>query len=119
MRYIYLGVIKLNLKENKLFKSKKSTISIYIIFYSFLMLLSPRVTGYLTILWAPAYMVYLFAKNQQFKAKTKKVKVLTVIGLSFIVIWGLLLTTLSPEALERARSISEKRKNRNSAKVTC
>jgi hypothetical protein len=103
-------VIKLNFKKNKLFKSKKSTISIYVILYSFLMLLLPRVTGYLTVLWAPAYMVYLFAKNQQFKAKTKKVKALTVIGLSFVVIWGLLLTTLSPESLERARSASEKGK---------
>jgi hypothetical protein len=74
------------------------------------MLLLPRVTGYLTVLWAPVYMVYLFTKDQPFKVKSKKTKALTVMGLGFIVIWGLLLTTLTPESLERARSASEERK---------
>lgn len=100
----------MNFKENKIFKSKKSTISIAVILYSFLMYLLPRVTGYLTVLCALAYIVYLFAKNQKFKEKSKMAKALTFIGLSFIVIWGLLLTTLSPESLEQARSASEKTK---------
>jgi H+/Cl- antiporter ClcA len=111
-------VIKLNLIGNKIFKSKKSTISIGVIFYSFLMLLMPRVTGYLTILCAIAYMVYLFAKDQKFKQKSIMAKALTVIGLSCIVIWGLLLTTLSPESLERARSTSENTKIETQQKVT-
>jgi H+/Cl- antiporter ClcA len=101
-------VIKLNLIGNKIFESKKFTISIGVILYSFLMLLMPRVTGYLTILCAIAYMVYLFAKDQKFKQKSITSKALAVIGLSFIVIWGLLLTTVSPESLERTRAASEK-----------
>jgi nitrate reductase gamma subunit len=82
------------------------------------MLLMPRVTGYLTILCAIAYMVYLFAKDQKFKQKSIMSKALIVIGLSCIVIWGLLLTTLSPESLERARSTSERTKIETQQKVT-
>jgi hypothetical protein len=74
------------------------------------MLLLLRVTGYLTILCTIAYMVYLFAKSQKFKDRSIMAKALALIGLSFIIIWGLLLTTLSPESLERARSASERTK---------
>jgi nitrate reductase gamma subunit len=74
------------------------------------MLLLPRITGYLTVLGTIAYIVYLFAKDQKFKKKSIMSKVLTVIVLSFIIIWGLLLTTLSPESLEKARSSSKESK---------
>jgi hypothetical protein len=98
------------MKKSKIFKSKQSTISILVILYSFLMLLLPRVTGYLTVLGTLAGVVYLFIKSQKFKEKRIMSKVLTCIGLCFILIWGLLLTTLSPESLQRARLSSEKTK---------
>jgi uncharacterized membrane protein len=82
------------------------------------MLLLPRVTGYLTVLGTLAGFVYLFVKSQKFKEKRIFSKVLTSIGLFFILIWGLLLTTLSPESLEQARTASEKIQIEKEAKLS-
>ncbi len=72
------------------------------------MLALPRTTGYLTIIGVIVFGVYLFAKNQKFKEKSKSVKALTIIGLSLALVFALGLTTLSPESLEQVRSAAEK-----------
>lgn len=100
--------MKLNLKVSKVFNNIRIKISILIVLYSFLMLVLPRTTGYLTIIGVIVFGVYLFAKNQNFKEKSKLTKALTIIGLSFAIIFALGLTTLSPESLEQTRSAAEK-----------
>lgn len=98
----------MNLKVSKVFNNIRIKISILIVLYSFLMLVLPRTTGYLTIIGVIVFGVYLFAKNQNFKEKSKLTKALTIIGLSFAIIFALGLTTLSPESLEQTRSAAEK-----------
>ncbi|MCM0648613.1 O-antigen ligase family protein [Clostridium swellfunianum] len=98
----------MNFKEIKLFKNKWTTIALYVVVYSLIMLALPRVTGYLTIIGIVAYGFYLFFKNQKFKEKTKLSKGLTCLGLIFVILWGLALTTLSPESIKQGKVSSEK-----------
>jgi O-antigen/teichoic acid export membrane protein len=100
--------MKLNLKENKQINNKWNRIAASIILYSILMYLLPRTTGYLTVIAVIIYTVYLFVKDQKFKEKSIWTKILIIIALCFVLLFGLSLTTLSPESLEKVRSAAQK-----------